>query len=263
MRNERGNGPAPAKRGKAARLDRRFLVENETRLSVIIEVADDNKALRGVLRQVQRLRPKEMLLIANGTNDLSLDIALSHPAHNLTTFVYSFPLGQDVWRAIGAREASGDVLLFLDASSKIKGEELLPYVEACYRGADIAIRKRGTARKGKKRTKSKQPPSPLSLAKAYLNSLLSQPGGKSSMIDLPFAMTREAVSLVGSEHLLVPPLAYARAVTNRLTVERIGQTGSTRKQASTPEQQRRDIVYLGDHLEAFQYVADQLDDADS
>jgi hypothetical protein len=99
------------------------------------------------------------------------------------------------------------------------------------------------------------------LAKAYLNSLLSQPAGKSSMIDLPLAMTREAVMHVGSEHLLVPPLAYARAAEKQLRVERIGRTKPERTASARQrhknllDQKQRDIVHLGDHLEAIRYVA--------
>lgn len=257
MRSEKRNGHTPVKKSKAAKRRQFLFHQNQSRLSVIIEVKKDHRTLKRVLRQAERLRPKELLLIVHDSNDLSLEIVLSHPWRNLTTYVYPFPLGPDVWRAIGAREAKGDVLLFLDAGRVVAAKELLPFVQACYRGVDVAVRKARALRNRGKRTPT------LTLAKAYLNSLLAQPVGKSSLIDLPFAMRREAVLQIGAEHLLIPPLAYAMAVVNGLRVEHTCQVRGVRaaplkkqRPKERMKREKRDSVHLGDHLEALQYVAD-------
>lgn len=105
-------------------------------LSVIIPVSNEEKTIGAVLRQVERLRPKEIIVIVNGCRDHTLEVVCSHP---VTCVVYPFVLGHDVGRAVGAGEASGEVLLFADGDIVVPAETLQSFANACYRGADIAL----------------------------------------------------------------------------------------------------------------------------
>jgi glycosyltransferase involved in cell wall biosynthesis len=213
-----------------------------------------------VLHHVERLRPKELLLVVHGSDDRTLEMVLSRTSRSMTTFVYPFPLGPDVWRAIGAREATGDVLLFLGTDAVIPSAKLIPLVQACYRGVDIAAGRRVPPRHhgtGIGRTAT------MALAQACLNSLLAQPRGTSALIDLPFAIRRESVGRIGAEHLLVPPLAYAIAVAHGLKVEQFSRMNK-KSRTSRPRVRNRERedaepmraeLRLGDYLEALQYVA--------
>jgi glycosyltransferase involved in cell wall biosynthesis len=48
-------------------------------------------------------------------------------------------LGNDIGRGIGAKHATGDILLFLDGDIVIPHYELLPFVHAIQKGYDIAL----------------------------------------------------------------------------------------------------------------------------
>lgn len=223
---------------------------------MIIEVQQDERTVKQVLEQVVKLSPKEIILIVNGSKDDSIERILTYKSAIITSYVYAFPLGQDVWRSIGAREASGDVWLFLSASSVIAASDLQPFVTACYEGLDVSLRKQTTAAwlYGPVSKQIDQ----VTLAKAYLNHMLEQKGPLASMIDLPVAMKREAALRIGVQHLLVPPLAHAIAVSKKLRVEQSHRVKEERRamkdQGSSAQKQERMNMRLGDHLEAMQYM---------
>lgn len=207
--------------------------------------------IKKVIRQAQKLCPKEILLLINGSRDRSLDIALSH---TITSIVYPFALGQDMWRAIGAGEATGEVWLFLAGDRVILAEDLQPFVLACYDGVDIALPK------GRSDVYHAQTDDDVvNLAKRFLNRLLEQQTlGFSSMVDLPFAMTREAASGIGVNHLLIPPLAHAIAIEKGMRIERPhmvkeGLPSKKRKEDAKIRKQKM-LTIIGDHLEALAYV---------
>lgn len=241
----------PPKKG-AKKQQKRHVLDNLERLSVIVEVCQDERTIKQQLEQIERLYPKEILLIVHGSNPLTIDSILSRESEVTTAFVYPFFLGRDVWRSIGAREARGDVWLFLDGGTVIPAEELQRFVSACYHGLDVALRE------------NQHPPDLARAARSYLNLLLDQSKLTTSMIDLPFAITRTAAERIGVRHLLIPPLAHAIAVKNRLRVESTGLLQSTdqllkkkghsgrKKRLGSLQQQK---LLLGDHLEAVRYVA--------
>jgi glycosyltransferase involved in cell wall biosynthesis len=222
---------------------------------VIIEVQQDEKTIKKVLEQVAALSPKEIILVVNGSRDSSVDRILSHQSAIITSYVYTFPLGQDVWRSVGAREANGDVWLFLDGSSVIAAEDLQPFVTACYQGLDVSLRRIKTAEAS---SKSQVGFDKVALAKFYLNQMLDQPVKSASMIDLPFAITRQAAFSIGIHHLLVPPLAHAIAVNQNLRVEqshRVKEMRRPRIENRSVGPQKRMEMRLGDHLEAVHYLS--------
>ncbi|MGG1661009.1 glycosyltransferase family 2 protein [Brevibacillus sp. NRS-1366] len=254
MPNEKRSARTTKKQG-SDRLTVREKNENQSRLSVILGVSQSEKTVRKLLKQVEKLCPKEIIVVVNGSRDESIDIVLSYTTYTLKVYVYPFALGEDVWRSIGAREASGDVLLFLDADTVIHAEELQPFAIACYKGVDIALQ----------RAKPSSIPgvldrSTVMLARTYLNNLLEHNElGTSSMCDVPFAITRTAASRIGIQHLLIPPLAHAMAIDIGLRIER----SHCIKEALQAHRGRlfkgkkawRDLTSLGDHIEAIQYVA--------
>jgi len=247
-----GNQRKPTRLAKKStkRQQNQFLLDNLERLSVIVEVSQDEKVINQQLKQVEHLFPKEIILIVHGSNPSTIDSILSRESAVTTAFVYPFSLGPDVWRSIGAREASGDVWLFLDGGNVIPAEELQPLVSACYYGLDVALR-------GKQQVNGHLP-ALARAARSYLNLLLDQTKLTTSTMDPPFAITRAAAERIGVRHLLIPPLAHAIAVKNRLRVE---STGAIQDQKRLPRRkqriswpQQRELL-LGDHLEAVRYVA--------
>lgn len=209
-----------------------------------------------MLDQVAKLSPKEIILVVNGSRDTSIERILTHKSAIITSYVYAFPLGPDVWRSIGAREAKGDVWLYLSASSVIAASELQPFVTACYQGLDVSLRK--TATSANLFTLLERARDKVTVAKAYLNHMLDQREKFTSMIDLPMAITREAAFQIGIHHLLVPPLAHAIAVNKKL---RVGQSHRVKEERRPQKAPRSSVrredrlnMRLGDHLEAVHYV---------
>lgn len=250
MANEKRNRQGSAKKDKEISFGHQ--VENQDRLSVIISVQQDEKTIRSLLRQVEKLIPKEIILIIHGSQDRTIDRVLnsSGPAH--VCYIYPFPLGQDLWRAIGAKEATGDVWLFLSGDTIIQAEELVPFISACYRGVDVAMRKAAgsTARTGT-----------VTLAKTYLNSLLAQDQlGVSSMSELPMAITEKAAASIGADLLFMPSLVLVLAIQKGLRIETVQMSQEAilgKKQLSVQESRAKEMTCLGDHLEAVVYWTEQ------
>lgn len=253
MANAKRNMRDPTKKRREEHINGKEKCQNLNRLSVILSVHHE-RTIKKVLKQIEKLRPMEIVLVVDGCPDRSVKKILTHSSCPLTAFVYPFPLGDDVWRAIGAKEATGDVWLFLDADHVVAANDMQTFVRTCYRGADIALSKCIAPL----RQPSMEPDTVL-VAKTFLNTLVSQHElGTSSMYDLPFAMTRQAASIIGVQHLVVPAVAHALALHNQLRVvpsPYIASAKLTRKRAP----QRKNIssinqTILGDHLEAMDYV---------
>ncbi|WP_051967915.1 glycosyltransferase [Brevibacillus thermoruber] len=211
-------------------------------LSVIIPVSNEEKTIGAVLRQVERLRPKEIIVIVNGCRDHTLEVVRSHP---VTCVVYPFVLGHDVGRAVGAGEASGEVLLFADGDIVVPAETLQSFANACYRGADIALNNANPFFRQSARLDA------VAMATSYLNQMLSRPDLRcSSLSAVPHAMKQSAAAALGYESLMVPPKALAMAITNGLVVVQAESVNVFRRKPSPRIQE----LILGDHLEAIQYV---------
>ncbi|MFD2371583.1 glycosyltransferase [Brevibacillus sp. GCM10020057] len=252
MANEKRNRPGTARKDKGITLGDQ--IENQERLSVIISVQQDENTIRRLLRQVEKLMPKEIILIIHGSRDRSIDrvLEMSHPLH--VCFIYPFPLGEELWRAIGAKEATGDIWLFLSGDTIIQAEDLAPFIRACYRGADIAMRKASVPASGT---------GTVGLAKMYVNSLLEQERlGMSSMSELPLAMTVQAATSIGVDLLFLPPLVQMMAMQRGLNIEAVPMRPKAilaKKRLSAQAIRAKEMTCLGDHLEAIAYWNEQRD----
>ncbi|MGG4444749.1 glycosyltransferase family A protein [Brevibacillus fortis] len=254
MANEKRNMRDPTKRRREEHINGKEKCQNLQRLSVILSVHHHERMIKKVLKQIEKLRPMEIVLVVDGCPDQSVKKILTYSSCPLTAFVYPFPLGDDVWRAIGAKEATGDVWLFLDADHVVAATDMQSFVRTCYRGADIVLRKSMTPL----RQQSVEPDTVL-LAKTFLNTLVARHElGTSSMYDLPFAMTRQAATIIGVQHLVVPAVAHAIALHNQLRVvpsHSIASAKLTRKSATQRKNKpSKEQTILGDHLEAMDYV---------
>ncbi|TKI59290.1 glycosyltransferase family 2 protein [Brevibacillus antibioticus] len=244
----------PTKKRREEHINDKEKCQNINRLSVILCVHHE-QTIQKVLKQIEKLRPMEIVLVVDGCPDQSVKKILTYSTCPLTAFVYPFPLGDDVWRAIGAKEATGDVWLFLDAAHVVAANDMQSFVRTCYQGADIVLRKPMTPL----RQQPSMEPDTVLLAKTFLNTLVSRHElGTSSMYDLPFAMTRQAASIIGVQHLVVPAVAHAIALHNQLRVVPSPYIASAKltKKRATQRKNRPSVNWtiLGDHLEAMDYV---------
>jgi len=217
-------------------------------VSVIVPVMNERRTLRRVIQEAFRVHPQvEVIAVVNGSTDGSLNIARKSRAKVL---FYDRPLGHDVGRSIGAREARGNILLFIDADMVIPASKLRLFVNAVAQGTDVALNDySGPVNKSNVHG--------VVLAKHALNTLIGRPDLKgSSMTAIPHAISRKALSVIGTQALAVPPLAQAIAIHEGLHVKRIfpvnvGQMNPLR--AKRERKHSLEPVIVGDHLEAIQW----------
>jgi len=225
------------------------------KVSVIVPVMNERRTLRRVIREAFRVHPRtEVIVVVNGSTDGSLNIAKKSGAKLL---VYDRPLGHDVGRSIGAREATGEVLLFIDADMIIPAAKLRAFVDAVAEGTDVALNDYS---------------GPVNLpvvhgvvlAKHALNALLGRPDlAGASMTAIPHAISRRALTVLGCPALSVPPLAHTMAIRQGLKVERsvpvnVGKLNPVRLKRERTNSLEPLIV--GDHLEAIHWWLKHSDD---
>ncbi|WP_460291372.1 glycosyltransferase family 2 protein, partial [Bacillus cereus] len=100
--------------------------DKSMKVSVVIPVHNEASTLSKVLAEVKKLEPYEIIIVDNGSTDGTKEIALQH---HCRVIYYNHSLGNDVGRAIGAREAKGEIVLFLDGDIVMKSEELYPFIK--------------------------------------------------------------------------------------------------------------------------------------
>jgi glycosyltransferase involved in cell wall biosynthesis len=224
-------------------------------VSVIIPAANECRTIRGVIREASRVHPSsEVIVVANGSTDGTMELANRCGARVVS---YSHSLGHDVGRAIGAKVARGQILLFTDADFILSAKELKPFVSAVLKGTDIALnRYQGPTSKLKVHS--------VILSKHALNIAVSRPDlSGSSMTAVPHAISRRALETVGADSLTVPPLALAKAIHYGLNVRAVEYVDVGRRNRHRRQRQRSnplEALIVGDHLEAMNWVIEQSDD---
>lgn len=219
-------------------------------VSVVIPVSNERKTIASVIRQARQVHPlTEVIVVANGTRDGSDSIAERMGAAVLR---YDELLGHDVGRAIGARQAKGSVILFLDGDIVVPTSDLVPFIQAVQQGTDVALN-RYFGPVWKERVHS------VVLAKHALNTILSRPDLRgASMTAIPHALSRKALETIGCDKLAVPPLAHAVAIRSGLRVAVVHEVPVGR---SNPLKKRKagllEHLIFGDHLEAIHWLIQQ------
>ena len=83
-------------------------------ISVIVPVLNEEKSIAATLNALQALAPYEIIIADGGSSDRTWEVAAGYPVK-----IISSERGRARQMNRGAREASGDVLLFLHADSRL------------------------------------------------------------------------------------------------------------------------------------------------
>ncbi|GGA35773.1 glycosyltransferase family 2 protein [Paenibacillus physcomitrellae] len=214
-------------------------------VSVIIPVMNEVRTLAGVIRESSRVHPKtEVIVVANGCRDDSAELARKLGAKVLE---FEEPLGHDVPRAVGAKAAQGNVLLFVDGDMAVRADELKPFVSEILEGGDLALNDYS----GPVKTGSIHP---VVSSKYMLNSLLGRPDLNGvSLTAVPHALSRKAVSKIGFDTLSNPPVAYAAAILDGLRVRAVHYVNVGSRNRRRRRSGQKDLLtplVAGDHMEA-------------
>ncbi|WP_310830041.1 glycosyltransferase family 2 protein [Paenibacillus pedocola] len=217
----------------------------EPYVSVIIPAMNEARTIAAVIAEARGVHPRcEVIVIVNGSADNTAEIACSMGAKVIS---FTQPLGHDVGRTVGAEAARGEILLFTDGDLVIPAAELRPFVEAVSGGEDVALNNYS----GPVRSRL---PHPVVLSKYALNIMLGRPDLQGySLTAVPHALSRAALTALGSASLSRPPLAYARAILDGLKVKAVhkvpvGRMNAVRRKAEGKDPLQE--IILRDHLEA-------------
>lgn len=243
-------------RQKVKRRKAFFQCDPQPVVSVIIPVMNEQRTLAGVIREAAKVHPKtEIIVVANGCKDGSARLARRLGAIVLE---YKEPLGHDVPRAIGARHAKGDVLLFVDGDMVVPARDLRPFTAAVLSGMDVALNDYNGPVQS-------QEVHPVVSAKHALNSFLGRPDMKgASLTAVPHALSRRAVLTIGFDALEKPPLAQVAAVLGGLEIQAVHAVNVGRLNRSRTRHRQEgegDLLaslVIGDHLEAAQLLMNRL-----
>jgi glycosyltransferase involved in cell wall biosynthesis len=221
-------------------------------VSVIIPVMNERRTLPHVLLECSRVHPQtEVIVVVNGSTDGSAQVA---KAAGAKVIEYAYPLGHDVGRSVGAQEAKGEILLFVDGDFVIRRKDLIPFINSIENGTDVALnRYLGPVKTSKVH--------PVILSKHMLNGAICRPDlVGSSMTTIPHAISRKALDWIGTDALAVPPKALAIAVHNGLHVKAVHlvQVGkiNPRKRRGYKVDPLLPLI-IGDHLEALHWLISQ------
>lgn len=111
------------------------------RPSVILPARNEAAALGPLLAEVSRQLPgAELIVVDDGSTDDTAAIAATHGARVIS---HPYPKGNGAAVKTGARAATGDVLVFMDADGQHRPEDILRLLARLAEGFDMAVGARG------------------------------------------------------------------------------------------------------------------------
>ncbi|MDB5055785.1 MAG: glycosyl transferase family 2 [Bacilli bacterium] len=227
------------------------LIPTTKKVAAILSVMNEEKTIRNTLDQLERLPLEEIIVVINGSTDQTLSRIQDHPSRPLIIH-YDTALGFDVGRAVGAKAAISDILLFLDGDMVIRAEQLVPFVYEVERGTDIALNNITPFLARFDHQDS------VTVIKQFVNHSLGRSDlSANSLTAIPHALSRRAVETIGCHNLAIPPLAQAIALQAGMKVTAptsIDVIQKNRKKSTNSG--RANVVeglIIGDHLEALHY----------
>ncbi|MFK3937242.1 glycosyltransferase family 2 protein [Alkalihalobacillus sp. NPDC078783] len=224
-------------------------------LHVIVPAMDEADTLPGVLAELKRLKPDQIIVVVNGSKDHTARIAEWHGAKVLN---YAQPLGNDVGRAIGALDAKADIYLFTDGDIVIKAEDYLPFILDIENGIDMAINSIDWITKVEKADI-------ISQSRFFLNAIQERRDLRAeNILTIPHAFSRKALDTIGRSELSNPVLANTIAVEKQLkisiphTIDVLGMNKMRTNHLPKPGEVIGEAMQRmhGDFIEALDYLFD-------
>ena len=89
------------------------------RISIVIPVLNEEKSIAETVAALMPLNPHELIIVDGGSSDRTYEIC-----SRLDVTLLSSPRGRGLQMNHGARQATGDVLLFLHADTRLPGSSI-------------------------------------------------------------------------------------------------------------------------------------------
>lgn len=221
------------------------------RVSIIIPAYNEESTLPGALSSCRQLKPLEIIVVANGCTDRTAEIAKKWGCQ---TIARPRPLGNDVGRAIGARQARGDILLFLDADFQLDPVDLRRVVAPLLNdSADVSLNDFTAL------WKEKKVPHSTTVWRQVFNELLGRKDlGIDSVLSVPHAIKKKVAEAIGFDSLANPILAHMKLVSGGYRIAHQQAVEVLKKNRYRPDEHATSPVALSrsekriiaDHIEA-------------
>lgn len=112
-------------------------------VSIVIPARNEAEGLNAILPRLKGLyRHANIVVIDDGSKD---DTARVCEAHAVTVVRHPYPMGNGAAVKTGAREATGDILVFMDADGQHRPEDVGVLLEKLGEGFDMAVGARAAA----------------------------------------------------------------------------------------------------------------------
>ena len=106
-------------------------------ITLIVPARNESAGLRWLLPEVVSLLPHaEIIVVNDGSNDETLAICAEFPVKVIS---HPYPKGNGAAIKTGAREATGEVLIFMDADGQHKPEDIPALLEKFAEGYDMVV----------------------------------------------------------------------------------------------------------------------------
>lgn len=222
-------------------------------LSIVIPAQNEETTIGAVISQARLAEPLEIIVVVNGSNDKTEEIAKQY---GTTVLVFEEALGIDVGRAIGALFAKGDILLFIDADFPIHFRDLQQFGLSVANGADIALNDLNI---------DYFPLYVVNLYKYLLNMICNcKELGVGSLVAVPHAISRSCLNGIGWDSLINPNLAHVKGILQGYKLENVHFVDVMKPNRIRPDQHFSKLGHpkavlriIGDHLEAIAYLCDK------
>jgi len=224
-------------------------------ISVIIPARNEAGTIHDVVTAAKHLSPLEIVVVANGCTDGTAAIARRLGCRVIE---YKTALGHDIGRAVGAKAAKGDVLLFLDADVPISSHQLRAFLRPVVAGqADVALNNMDPLFHRQRR------PHSTTVWRQIANAMINRDDLRiDSMLSIPHAMTKEAVRSVGYARLANPILGHLAVAGSSLRIDRSRSIDVIAANRHRPEEHDAppgrlspsEERMIGDHLAALSAV---------
>jgi len=197
--------------------------------------------LQNVLKELVSLPLRQIIVVIYGVPADQLPSISGNP--RTVVVVKPEVTDPDVGRAIGAKLANADTLLFVDGKQPVAANVLARFIWECDGRADIALNdlpmnKIWFNQRGG-----------IQMLQEFLNASLNRKELKSnSLAALPYALSRNALNTIGAATLCVPAKAHAVAIMSKL---RIVAGGTAGKPSRSPSDKFVSRTVAGDHAEAW------------
>ncbi|MGZ9585262.1 glycosyltransferase family 2 protein [Paenibacillus marinisediminis] len=235
------------------------LLPSKKRMAIVLCAFNEQEGIKTVLAELERLVVDDVIVIINGSTDSTYE-AVRSGSSDVTTIYYPYKLGHDVGRAIGAKVARADAILFADSDFAVSAEELGAFLWAVEQGVDVAL---NDLRPFMGRFDQQDN---ISHCKRWLNTILERGDlNVNSMTAIPHALSRRAIETIGVQQLSVPPKAHAIALLRGLNVQSVQAVDVIKhnrvRDTNVGQDNLVSQLILGDHMEAIHAIWEHKGDS--